>query len=156
NDQRLLAVDLRVRDRSAQDARPRPPARRPDPQRGLREPRDRPRPHGEPLPGGAATGGQARPVVVGALLRPHAGACASALQARLQDRAGAGGGQHARGRKPQYEGMPQRMGIFEDLVGAYMGIDPAGYEQQIREALAYVETLITPALESRRHSLEAN
>jgi hypothetical protein len=59
-------------------------------------------------------------------------------------------------RKPQYDGMPQRMGIFEDLVGAYMGIDPGGYEQQIRESLAYVATLITPPLESRRHSLEAN
>ncbi len=58
-------------------------------------------------------------------------------------------------RKPQYDEFPQRVSVYEDLAAAYMGIDAEGYEEPIRQTLDAVERMLTPALESRRHSLES-
>ena len=42
-------------------------------------------------------------------------------------------------RKPRYAGFPFRFSIFYDLVSAYMGIDPLGYESELRQTLAGLE-----------------
>jgi hypothetical protein len=52
-------------------------------------------------------------------------------------------------RKPVYGNLPQRICLHEDLIAAYIGIDPAGYEQAIRESLDYMATQISPTLECR-------
>ncbi len=54
-------------------------------------------------------------------------------------------------RKPQYDRFPQRISIHEDLVGAYIGIDPDGHAGAIAEALDYVEAQMPPSLECRLH-----
>ncbi|HKZ69171.1 MAG TPA: hypothetical protein VJ020_03770, partial [Anaerolineales bacterium] len=52
-------------------------------------------------------------------------------------------------RKPQYNQLPQRICLHEDLIGAYLYSDPAGYAAQLREALDYMEREIGPDYECR-------
>src|SRR5437763_4105570 len=42
-------------------------------------------------------------------------------------------------RKPQYEGLPQRVCLHDDLVGAYLGVDPLGHAEAIAKALDFME-----------------
>jgi hypothetical protein len=42
-------------------------------------------------------------------------------------------------RKPGYANFPRRLLIHGDLVSAYLGIDPAGYAEAIRQALDYLD-----------------
>jgi hypothetical protein len=56
-------------------------------------------------------------------------------------------------RKPLYDNFPQRISIHEDLVSAYIGIDPDGYAEPIRAALDYLEAQAPPSLECRLHLL---
>ena len=42
-------------------------------------------------------------------------------------------------RKPQYDAFPQRTDLHLNLIGAYMGIDPIGYESKLREAFAHTK-----------------
>lgn len=42
-------------------------------------------------------------------------------------------------RKPRYDAFPFRFAVYYDLVAAYLGIDPAGYATQIRQALHALE-----------------
>ncbi len=60
-------------------------------------------------------------------------------------------------RKPIFEGYPLRFGIWCNLIAAYMCVEPRGYAQAIREALAYLQTQVPPEggdrylLQARRH-----
>jgi hypothetical protein len=53
-------------------------------------------------------------------------------------------------RKEQYERLPQRICLHEDLIRVYLGADPAGHAAQIAAALDYMVGQITPDLECRR------
>src|SRR5262249_41737228 len=46
-------------------------------------------------------------------------------------------------RKPLYNGSELHAGIHQDLVDAYIGIDPGGYADAVREALAYLQHELT-------------
>lgn len=50
-------------------------------------------------------------------------------------------------RKPAMRDCPQRVCVHEDLIRAYMGIDPIGYAPQIEQALAYMEQEVSPNVE---------
>ena len=50
-------------------------------------------------------------------------------------------------RKPAMSDCPQRICVHEDLIRAYMGIDPLGYATQIEQALQYMEAEIHPKVE---------
>lgn len=50
-------------------------------------------------------------------------------------------------RKPAMRDCPQRICVHEDLIRAYMGIDPLGYAEQIEQALAYMEQEVSPKVE---------
>jgi hypothetical protein len=52
-------------------------------------------------------------------------------------------------RKPTYEGLPQRVCLHDDLVNSYVGSDPAGHAEAIREALGFMEAEVAPDLECR-------
>jgi hypothetical protein len=60
-------------------------------------------------------------------------------------------------RKPAFDGYPLRFGIHCNLLAAYLCIDPRGYVPAIREALAYLGTVVPPdggdryLLLARRH-----
>ena len=60
-------------------------------------------------------------------------------------------------RKPAYEGYPLRFGIWCNLVAAYLCVDARGYAASIREALAYLATIVPEEggegylLQARRH-----
>jgi hypothetical protein len=54
-------------------------------------------------------------------------------------------------RKPKYDGFPQRISIYADLVSAYTGIDPEGHAAAIIEALDSIEAEMPPSLECRLH-----
>src|SRR5205823_998324 len=47
-------------------------------------------------------------------------------------------------RKPQYAGHPWRFAAYNNLVAAYVGIDPEGHAEQIRQALAYLDAELPP------------
>ncbi len=47
-------------------------------------------------------------------------------------------------RKPQYADLPQRICLQEDLIAAYLEIDPVGYAEKIEQALDYVDKEIVP------------
>src|SRR5262249_45396127 len=47
-------------------------------------------------------------------------------------------------RKPLYEQHPLRPAVFDDLVAAYLGIDPRGHADAIREALDYLREATPP------------
>ncbi len=50
-------------------------------------------------------------------------------------------------RKPAYAHFPQRICLHEDLINAYVGIDPLGNEAAIENALSYMTQEINPELE---------
>jgi hypothetical protein len=52
-------------------------------------------------------------------------------------------------RKPIYEGLPQRVCLHDDLVNTYLGSDPVGHADGIREALAFMEADVAPGMECR-------
>jgi hypothetical protein len=52
-------------------------------------------------------------------------------------------------RKPQYDQLPQRICLHEDLIGAYLYSDPAGYTAELSEAFDYMEREISPDYECR-------
>ncbi|MBN1428930.1 MAG: hypothetical protein JXB07_11140 [Anaerolineae bacterium] len=52
-------------------------------------------------------------------------------------------------RKPEYENFPQRICLHEDLIYSYLESDPIGYSEQIRSAIEYMESQVTPDLECR-------
>ncbi|MBN1428929.1 MAG: hypothetical protein JXB07_11135 [Anaerolineae bacterium] len=47
-------------------------------------------------------------------------------------------------RKPEYEHFPLRVYLHNDLVSAYLGIDPIGYREQIQAAIDYMESQPPP------------
>ncbi len=55
-------------------------------------------------------------------------------------------------RKPSYGEFPRRLRIHDDLVSAYVGIDPVGYAGPIRQALAYLDGEV-PAIGEDRYML---
>jgi hypothetical protein len=57
-------------------------------------------------------------------------------------------------RKPLYERHPLRLAVFDDLVAAYLCIDPRGYAPAIAEALRYLEEEV-PAEGEPRYMLLA-
>lgn len=52
-------------------------------------------------------------------------------------------------RKPGYERLPQRICLHEDLIWAYMGVDPLGHQAEVRQALDYMSQEIDDSLECR-------
>ena len=52
-------------------------------------------------------------------------------------------------RKPEYEQLPQRVCLHEDLIYAYLCIDPPGYGDLIRQALDFMREQVTDDLECR-------
>ncbi len=52
-------------------------------------------------------------------------------------------------RKPAYADFPRRLMIHGDLVSAYLGIDPEGYADAIRQALDYLDAQSPPAGDER-------
>jgi hypothetical protein len=50
-------------------------------------------------------------------------------------------------RKPAYAQLPQRVCLHEDLLYSHVGIDPRGHADAIREALAFMQSEVTPELE---------
>src|SRR5262249_13816250 len=52
-------------------------------------------------------------------------------------------------RKPAYAQLPQRICLHEDLIYAYLGIDPLGNADAIRRALDYMRTEVTEDLDCR-------
>jgi hypothetical protein len=50
-------------------------------------------------------------------------------------------------RKPLYDDHPSRVCVHEDLIGAYLLIDPRGYADAIRDALGYMESAVDPQSE---------
>ncbi len=58
-------------------------------------------------------------------------------------------------RKPQFEQHPLRLSIFDDLVAAYLGIDPEGHSEPIQQALDYLEKEVPREPDSNRYLLFA-
>ncbi|MFO0876482.1 MAG: hypothetical protein U0840_03835 [Gemmataceae bacterium] len=60
-------------------------------------------------------------------------------------------------RKPMYDGYPLRFAIWCNLVAAYLCVDPVGYQEQVREAIAYLGAQVPPEgsdrylYQARRH-----
>ncbi len=52
-------------------------------------------------------------------------------------------------RKPAYSQLPQRICLHEDLIYAYLGIDPLGNADAIRSALEYMRSEVTDDLDCR-------
>jgi hypothetical protein len=52
-------------------------------------------------------------------------------------------------RKPEYALLPQRVCLHEDLVSAYVGIDPAGHADAIRQALEFMRGEVSDEVECR-------
>jgi hypothetical protein len=58
-------------------------------------------------------------------------------------------------RKPAYAQYPGRFGVFDNLIAAYLGIDPAGYAEPITQAMDYLENEIPQEPDSHRYLLYA-
>jgi hypothetical protein len=58
-------------------------------------------------------------------------------------------------RKPLYEQHPLRIAIFDDLVAAYLGIDPVGYAEHIQQAIDYLDQAVPNEPEGNRYLLLA-
>src|SRR5262249_40568670 len=58
-------------------------------------------------------------------------------------------------RKPHFEQHPLRLTVFDDLVSAYLGIDPEGHAAAIQQALDYLETEVPNEPDSNRYLLHA-
>ena len=56
--------------------------------------------------------------------------------------------------KPQHSDFPHRVCLQEDLINAYAGIDPLGYEDAIEQALQYMQREVTRDMECR-HCVES-
>lgn len=52
-------------------------------------------------------------------------------------------------RKPGLGTFPRRLTIHGDLVSAYLGIDPLGYAEPVRQALAYLDAEVPPEGDDR-------
>jgi len=52
-------------------------------------------------------------------------------------------------RKSQYEGLPQRVCLHDDLVGAYLDVDPLGHAEAIEKALAFMQAEVQEDFECR-------
>lgn len=52
-------------------------------------------------------------------------------------------------RKPQYANLPQRICLHEDLISAFVGVDPEGRQDQIRSALDFMQAQVTDDVECR-------
>jgi hypothetical protein len=57
-------------------------------------------------------------------------------------------------RKPQYTDFPRRLDIYQDLVFAYLGIDPLGHAEQVRDVLTFLDKEV-PEEGSDRYMLQA-
>jgi hypothetical protein len=55
--------------------------------------------------------------------------------------------------KPENAAFPGRWSIYRDLICAYNGVDPEGYGEPIREALAYLEREVPPGPNEARYLL---
>ena len=42
-------------------------------------------------------------------------------------------------RKPQYAAYDGRTGLFDNLIAAYLGIDPGGYADSVLQAMDYLD-----------------
>jgi hypothetical protein len=58
-------------------------------------------------------------------------------------------------RKPAYDNHPLRFAAFDDLLAAYLGIDPLGYVDLIEQSLKYLEREIPDEPDSARYLLLA-
>jgi hypothetical protein len=58
-------------------------------------------------------------------------------------------------RKPQNAMYPGRLGIWDSLLAAYLGIDPEGYAGEIQQALDYLEREVPPEPDGARYLLLA-
>jgi hypothetical protein len=58
-------------------------------------------------------------------------------------------------RKPHNAAYPGRHGIWDNLIAAYLGIDPIGYETELRQAMDYLDKEIPQEPESSRYLLLA-
>jgi tetratricopeptide (TPR) repeat protein len=54
-------------------------------------------------------------------------------------------------RKPVYDGFPQRVDLYLNLTGAYLSIDPIGYEGKLREVFVYLEKECADNLDKRAY-----
>ncbi|RYG72660.1 hypothetical protein EON80_03890 [bacterium] len=54
-------------------------------------------------------------------------------------------------RKPIYDAFPQRVHLHLNLVGAYLKVDPIGYQDKLREAFNYLEPECEASLELRAY-----
>jgi hypothetical protein len=52
-------------------------------------------------------------------------------------------------RKPLYSQLPQRVCLHEDLIYAFVGTDPEGHQERIRQALDYMSQEVGPDLDCR-------
>jgi hypothetical protein len=59
-------------------------------------------------------------------------------------------------RKPAYAGYPQRIWVASDLITIYQCVDPLGYEDEIRAAIAYLESEVGEELSAARYLLQIN
>ncbi|MGF1583470.1 MAG: hypothetical protein ACFCD0_29470 [Gemmataceae bacterium] len=51
--------------------------------------------------------------------------------------------------RPEFQAFPQRICLQEDLINAYVAIDPEGYAEAIEKALEYMNRELSPGLECR-------
>jgi hypothetical protein len=58
-------------------------------------------------------------------------------------------------RKPTNATYPGRLSIWDNLIAAYLGIDPIGYEDELRQAMDYLDREIPAEPESSRYLLLA-
>ncbi len=58
-------------------------------------------------------------------------------------------------RKPLFDQFPLRPSVFDDLIAAYLGIDPVGYAEEIRQAVASVEATLEEGPSGSRYLLSA-
>jgi hypothetical protein len=58
-------------------------------------------------------------------------------------------------RKPQYTAYDGRFGIFDNLIAAYLGIDPGGYADAVQQAMDYLDKELPQEPDSHRYLLLA-
>ncbi len=58
-------------------------------------------------------------------------------------------------RKPQYATYEGRFGIFDNLIAAYLGIDPGGYADAVHQAMDYLDKELPREPDSHRYLLLA-